>query len=106
MYKLFNKKSKKQKKKNSKKSNIIFLGIIILAILFLIFQPKYGFFSIYLLHKKNAQMEKDLIETKARIILLQHKIDRLKTDKFYIEKNIREKTGMIKRGEKIIINKE
>ena len=46
------------------------------------------------------------MEMKAKIIIMQNKVERLRKDNDYIEAVIREELGMIKRGEKIIFKEE
>lgn len=83
-----------------------FLIIIAILTAILIFQPGVGLISLIRLYVKKNVYEKDLTEMKARIILMQNKVHRLKYDEDYIETVIREELGMIKRGEKIIRNME
>lgn len=79
-----------------------FLIIIAVLTAMLIFQPDVGIVSLIRLYAKKNAYETSLIEMKARIILMQDKVQRLKYDEAYIETIIREELGMIRRGEKII----
>ncbi|MFO8062047.1 MAG: septum formation initiator family protein [bacterium] len=76
------------------------LAVILLIVI--VFTPRYGLISFVKLHMKKNRYEKDLREIKARIILMQNKLNRLETDREYIERIVREETGMIKKGEKIL----
>lgn len=86
----------------SKINKYAFLIIIAVLTAILIFQPGVGIVSLIRLYAKKHAYETSLIEMKARIILMQDKVQRLKYDEAYMETIIREELGMIRRGEKII----
>jgi len=90
-------------KKKIKKYGIYLL--IIMGLIYFIIEPKYGFISLYHAYRKRIETENNIKEIKARIILLQNKVYKLKYNKEYIEKQLREKMGMAKKNEKIIIKK-
>ena len=79
-----------------------YLIIIIILASILIFQPRMGLISLIRLYNQKQQYEKNIMEMKAKIIIMQNKVERLRKDNDYIEAVIREELGMIKRGEKIL----
>ncbi len=83
-----------------------YLIIIIILASILIFQPRMGLISLIRLYNQKQQYEKNIMEMKAKIIIMQNKVERLRKDNDYIEAVIREELGMIKRGEKIIFKEE
>jgi len=89
------------KKKLKKYAPLI---LIILGVLYLLFAPKYGFIHIVSEGRKKSHLEREIKQLNVEILLLEKKIERLKSDDKYIEKMIREQLNMIKHGEKIYKN--
>ncbi len=89
--------------KNIVKQYILII-LLIAASLYLIFEPGFGFIALVRLYEKKGHYERELIEMRAKIILMQSKVERLKNDSDYLETIIREEMGMVKKGEKILID--
>lgn len=81
----------------------IFLGIIILGILYYLFFGTYGFINIFRLKRKENSLRKTKQELLIREKALLDSLKKIKTDTFLIEKITREKLGMIKSGDTVII---
>lgn len=96
---LFNNPLKKYLKK-------IFLCLIILGILYYLFFGTYGFINIFKLKRKESSLRKSKQELLTREKALSDSLKKIKTDTFLIEKIAREKLGMIKSGDTVIIYDE
>jgi cell division protein FtsB len=96
---LFNNLLKKYLKK-------IFLCLIILGILYYLFFGTYGFISIFKLKRKESSLRKTKQELLTREKALSDSLKKIKTDTFLIEKIAREKLGMIKSGDTVILYDE
>lgn len=83
----------------------VLIFLLVVASLYLIFEPGFGFIALVRLYVKKNHYERELIEIRAKIILMQSKVERLKYDSEYLETVIREEMGMVKKGEKILIDK-
>ena len=65
------------------------------------FTGPYGFVQIHSLWKEKNNLEKESKMLDAEIIDLEIEKKRLNDDEFYLEKQARERLGMIKEGEKV-----
>jgi len=74
--------------------NILFLGIVILLIIFL---P--GYSKLQELRAKNRKLNTEINALKEENEKLAREIDQLESDPFYIEKKARDKMGIGKEGE-------
>ena len=81
----------------AKKKLILFVILIIIALL-IIFLP--GYTKLQDLIAENRRFEKRVEELNKSIIDLTREKERLESDITYIEKIVREKMGLIKKGEK------
>jgi cell division protein FtsB len=84
----------------------IFLSLIILGILYYLFFGTYGFINIFKLKRKESSLRKTKEELLMREKTLLDSLKEIKTDTFLIEKIAREKLGMIKSGDTVIIYDE
>lgn len=76
------------------RKRLLFLGIIILLIIFL---PRYSRYQE--LRARNKSLLADIERLKVENEELARQIDRLENDPFYIEKKARDKMGIGKKGE-------
>ncbi len=89
-----------------KRRNQIIVGLIFSVLLVLFLFSDYGLIKRISVNMKVSEYEQ-LIEKELLIQdSLNNRIDLLKTDTFLIEKTAREKYGMIKPGEKVILIEE
>ncbi len=84
----------------------IFLGLIIFGILYYLFFGAYGFINIFKLKRKESHLRKTKQELQIKEQALLDSLKKIKTDTFLIEKIAREKLGMIKSGDTVIIYDE
>ncbi len=78
--------------------------LLLLAFAFLVyrfFTGPYGFVQIHSLWKEKKSLEKESKMLDAEIVDLEIEKKRLTDDEFYLEKQARERLGMIKEGEKV-----
>ena len=61
----------------------------------------YGFIQIHSLWKEKKSLEKESKMLQAQMVDLEIEKKRLENDRFYIEKQARERLGMVKEGEKV-----
>lgn len=88
---------------NTKRRNQIIAGLIISVFIVLVFFSDYGLIKRISLNYQVSKY-KDEIEKETKIRdSLKEQISNLKKDTFLIEKAAREKYGMIKPGEKVIL---
>lgn len=78
---------------------MLLLIFIFLAYRFL--TGPYGFVQIHSLWKEKKNLEKESKMIDAEIVDLEIEKKRLTQDEFYLEKQARERLGMIKEGEKV-----
>jgi len=78
---------------------LLFLFFGFLAYRF--FAGPYGFVQIHSLWKEKRGLERESKLLQAEIIDLEIEKKRLTSDRFYLEKQARERLGMIKEGEKV-----
>jgi cell division protein FtsB len=97
------KRSKKLIKKNLKK---ILLLLIICGIIYYLFFGAYGFINIAKLKRRENRLKKEKQELLKKEEALLDSLKKIKTDTFLIERIAREKFGMIKDGDTVIIYDE
>ena len=93
--------------KNRKIKAILFLFVFAFLVYRFCAGP-YGFFQIHSLLQEKQSLGHESRLLKAEIVDLEIEKNRLKDDPFYIEKQARERLGLIKEGEKMyrVIHKE
>jgi cell division protein FtsB len=95
---------KKVKERSVQKKRTIIKILIALAAIFLIyrfFAGPYGFVQIHSLWKEKQNLERHSKMLDAEMVDLELEKKRLTHDEFYIEKQARERLGMVKEGEKV-----
>ena len=102
---------KKVKKRSAAKKRTVKRILLVLIFGFLayrFFTGPYGFVQIHSLWKEKNNLEKESKNLDAEIVDLEIEKKRLTDDEFYLEKQARERLGMIKEGEKVyrIIHEE
>ena len=97
------KRSKKLIKKNLKK---ILSVLIICGIIYYLFFGAYGFINIAKLKRKETKLRKEKQELLKKEAALLDSLKKIKKDTFLIEKMAREKLGMIKNGDTVVIYDE
>ena len=97
------KRSKKLIKKNLKK---ILLFLIICGIIYYLFFGAYGFINITKLKRRENRLKKEKQELLKQQEAVLDSFKMIKNDTFLIEKIAREKLGMIKSGDTVIIYDE
>jgi cell division protein FtsB len=95
--------SKKLIKKNLKK---ILLVLIICGIIYYLFFGAYGFINIIRLKRTEIRLKKEKQELIKKEEAILDSLKKIKKDTFLIEKIAREKLGMIKNGDTVIIYDE
>ncbi len=96
----FNKvKARSARRKKTVKRILLLLVFIFLAYRF--FTGPYGFVQIHSLWKEKKNLEKESKMLDAEIVDLEIEKRRLTVDEFYLEKQARERLGMMKEGEKV-----
>lgn len=88
-------------KPKKKSSYIIIVSVIILTIMFLIFN-KFGLIKFLTLKNEKNNLVEKLEEVKQKNTFLNSQIDSLKNDDGKIEKVAREKYNMKRKGERVI----
>ena len=97
------KRSKKLIKKNLKK---VLSVLIICGIIYYLFFGTYGFINIIKLKRRENKLKKEKQELLKKEEALLDSLKKIKKDTFLIEKIAREKLGMIKSGDTVIIYDE
>lgn len=97
------KKSKNLLKKYLKK---ILSGLIIFGIIYYLFFGAYGFINIFKLKRKERALRKTKQELRIKEEALLDSLNKIKEDTLLLEKIAREKMGMIKSGDTVIIYDE
>ena len=82
------------------------LGLIICGIIYYLFFGAYGFINIFKLKRKERTLRRTKQELEIKEKALLDSLKKIKTDTFLIEKIAREKLGMIKSGDTVIIYDE
>lgn len=96
----FNKvKARSVQRKRTVKRILLFLAFAFLTYRF--FAGPYGFVQIHSLWKEKKGLEKESAALQAELIDLEIEKTRLTDDDFYLEKQARERLGMVKEGEKV-----
>ena len=86
-------------KKRAVKRILLLLAFAFVAYRF--FAGPYGFVQIHKLWKEKGNLEKESKELQAELIDMEIEKQRLTDDEFYLEKQARERLGMVKEGEKV-----
>jgi cell division protein FtsB len=86
-------------KKGTVKRILLFLAFAFVAYRF--FAGPYGFVQIHKLWKEKENLEKESKELQAELIDMELEKQRLTDDEFHLEKQARERLGMVKEGEKV-----
>ena len=97
------KRSKTLIKKNLKR---ILLFLVICGIIYYLFFGAYGFINIVKLKRRENRLKKEKLELIKKQEALLDSLKKIKKDTFLIEKIAREKLGMIKDGDTVIIYDE
>jgi len=95
---------KKIKERSVQKKRTVKRILLLLAFAFLVyrfFAGPYGFVQIHSLWKEKKNLERQSRLLDAEIVDLELEKKRLKEDEFYIEKQARERLGMVKEREKV-----
>jgi len=79
----------------------IIIALIVVAVLWLLFAPGTGVYSLIKLRGKTAQLEQQTEELTKSNEKLRAEIERLKHDQAYLEKVAREKYGLLKKNERV-----
>jgi len=87
-----------QRKKKIKK--VLFL-LLFVFVGYRFFAGPYGFIQIHSLWQEKKNLRKESRTLQAKIVDLEIEKKRLEEDKFYIEKQARERLGMVKKGEEV-----
>jgi cell division protein FtsB len=94
----------KLKKKTSQKKKTIKRFLFLLLAVFLVysfFAGPYGFLRLFSLLNEKKELKLEAQKLEARIMEMENRKEKLKSDSFYLEKQAREKLGMSREGEKI-----
>ncbi len=92
----------------NRKIKVILFFIVFAFLLYRFSAGPFGFFQIHTLREEKKNLEHESKLLKAEIIDLEIEKKRLSDDTFYLEKQARERLGLIKPGEKMyrVIQKE
>ncbi len=94
----------KVKERGTSKKQVVKRILLLLAFAFLayrFFAGPYGFVQIHQLWKEKNNLEKESKALQAELIDMEIEKQRLTDDEFYLEKQARERLGMVKEGEKV-----
>jgi len=94
----------KVKQRSARRKRTVKRILLLLIFAFLVyrfFTGPYGFVQIHSLWKEKKSLEKESKMLGAEIVDLEIEKKRLTDDEFYLEKQARERLGMIKEGEKV-----
>jgi cell division protein FtsB len=92
----------------SRKIKVVLFLLVFSLLVYRFCAGPYGFFQIHSLRQEKKSLNHQSRMLKAEIIDMEIEKNRLKDDPFYMEKQARERLGLIKEGEKMyrIIHKE
>lgn len=79
----------------------ITLGLVVFSILWIMFAPGTGVYSLLKLRNQALELEEQTRELTVINEELRAEIDRLKNDTAYLEQIAREKYGMLKKNERV-----
>ncbi len=79
----------------------IILGLVVASLLWILFAPGTGVYSLLKLRNQAFELEELTRELTANNETLRAEIDRLKNDRTYLEQIAREKYGMLKKNERV-----
>ena len=92
------------KERGASKKQFVKRILLLLAFAFVayrFFAGPYGFVQIHQLWKEKNNLEKESKALQAELIDMEIEKQRLTDDEFYLEKQARERLGMVKEGEKV-----
>jgi cell division protein FtsB len=75
--------------------------LVLAGILYAFVLGDAGAIRIAVLRHQRAQADRDIADLKQNVALLEHEINRLEKDAFYIEKVARERYGYVRPGERV-----
>jgi cell division protein FtsB len=96
----FKKIKERTAQKKSKVKRILFL-LLAVFVGYRFFAGPYGFIQIHSLWQEKKNLKKESKMLQAKMVDLEIEKKRLEEDKFYLEKQARERLGMVKEGEKV-----
>jgi cell division protein FtsB len=79
----------------------ILLALLVIAVLWIIFAPGSGVFTLMSKRSELARLQKETIQIEKQIDQLQTDIDRLHNDPAYLEEVARKDFGLLKKNEKV-----
>jgi cell division protein FtsB len=79
----------------------IILGLVVASMIWLLFAPGTGVYSLLKVRNKTSRLEQETQELIQTNEDLQAEIERLKNDTAYLEQIAREKYGMLKKNERV-----
>ena len=79
----------------------IILGLVVASMIWLLFAPGTGVYSLLKVRNKTTRLEQETQELVQANKALQAEIERLKNDPAYLEQIAREKYGMLKKNERV-----
>lgn len=82
---------------------LMVLGAMVVYIAYSYLGGSYGFYNLWMLHRKKSALQTELAQLQARQDSLKREISRLQNDTTYIEELARKKYNMGKPGEDIYI---
>jgi cell division protein DivIC len=97
----FFKKIKERTLQRKKKITRVLFLLLFVFVGYRFFAGPYGFIQIHSLWQEKKNLEKESKMLQAQMVDLEIEKKRLENDKFYIEKQARERLGMVKEGEKV-----
>jgi cell division protein FtsB len=85
------------------KRKVLGIGVclVIIALLWIIFAPHMGVYSLFRQRSKLAQLQVENVEIKEKNTFLQKEIERIQNDPEYFEKVARDKYGLLKENEMV-----
>jgi cell division protein FtsB len=97
----FFKKIKERTLQRKKKIKRILFLLLFVFVGYRFFAGPYGFIQIHSLWQEKKNLKKESKILQAKMVDLEIEKKRLEGDKFYLEKQARERLGMVKKGEKV-----
>jgi cell division protein FtsB len=97
----FFQKIKERTLQRKKKIKRVLLLLLFVFVGYRFFAGPYGFIQIHSLWQEKKNLEKESKIWQAKIVDLEIEKKRLEEDKFYLEKQARERLGMVKEGEEV-----
>lgn len=97
----FFKKIKERTLQRKKKIKRILFLLLFVFVGYRFFAGPYGFIQIHSLWQEKKNLETEFKMLQAEMVDLEIEKKRLEEDEFYLEKQARERLGMVKKGEKV-----